>query len=163
MKKAIDFFEFYVDRTWLLFGTVLAGLLKSVLEFVEIYLFKDWQVLAFILIVIHIDTVLGLYYGIKTKQVSSKKFAAYFEKIGLYFCVLMVLHALYYFPVEGFQTLFGWFKNLSYVLIVVREAISVFEKIGKIRPGLINPNILSYLKNFDASGKYSDLQNPNPK
>ncbi len=52
------------------------------------------------------------------------------------------------------------FSAIARSLIVEREGISVLELIGEIRPGLINPNILAYLKKFDASGKLSDLQNP---
>lgn len=162
MKKLIDFFDFFAHKPMILTTTLVISFLKTLLDVVEVHLFSDWDFLISMLIMVHLDTLLGIWKSAKFKQVSSRGFAGYFEKLIMYFVFLIATHQLFSFPIEGKpNVLFGWIKNLSYTLIMVREAISLVENIGVIRPGLINPNILSYLKKFDASGKFSDLQNPN--
>ncbi|WP_428663550.1 phage holin family protein [Runella sp.] len=163
MKKLFDFFEYFASKPMILASTLLISWLKAVFDLVEIHLFNDWDVLIALLILVHLDTFLGFWNAVKTKQVSSRGFSKYFEKLVLYFSALIVIHVLYNLPsMAGAQVVLGWFKASAQSLIVVREGISVLELVGAIRPGLINPNILSYLKKFDTSGKLSDLQNPNP-
>lgn len=162
MKKLVDFCEYFAAKPMVLAVTLLVSYLKTLFDLVEVHLFNDWHVLSALLILVHIDTGLGFLNAVKTKQVSSKGFSKYFEKLVLYFAALIVIHVLYNLPsMSGAQVVLGWFKASAQSLIVVREGISVFELIGAIRPGLINPNILAYLKKFDTSGKLSDLQNPN--
>lgn len=157
-----NFFDFFGSKPLIFVVTIFLSILKTVLDFVQIYLFRDWQFLIFLLVMVHLDTILGVWKAVKFKQVSSRGFAAYFEKLGMYLIFLIASHVLYNLPIEGKpEIIFSGIKNSSYVFIIVREFISLIESIGVIRPGLINPNILSYLKKFDASGKFSDLQTPN--
>ena len=50
---------------------------------------------------------------------------------------------------------FGWFDDLAYSAIVVREAISIIENIGAINNNLLPPWILKRLRQFDSTGKYT--------
>lgn len=161
MKKLFDFVDYFASKPMILAITLVISFLKNVMDLVEVHLFNDWQVLIALLILVHLDTVLGFLNAVKSKQVSSKAFSKYFEKLVLYFSALVVIHVLYNLPsMAAIRPILGGFKATAQSLIVVREGISVLELIGAIRPGLINPNILGYLKKFDTSGKLTDLQTP---
>lgn len=154
----IDFFSFYTHKPLLLWGT---GVLTAVKFVVEKYLFADWQFLWFLFVLILLDTILGLWKSWKYQNLSSRGFAGFFEKVALYASFLILVHVLMTFTVEGKPLrVFGWINNVFYSAIVVREAISVIENIGAIKPDLIPSWILAYLKKFDSSGKLADLKNP---
>lgn len=156
-----DFMGFLCEKPLLLFATIFLSFLKTALELVEIYLFKDWMYLGFVLILIHLDTILGFWKNAKAHNLSSRGFADYFEKIGLYGAILIMLHVLNAVPIGGQAgyVAFKWFKNAFYFAIMVRESISILENIGSIRIGFVPAWILTYLKKYDASGKLIDLQN----
>lgn len=155
-----DFFEYYSHNPTLLLLTGVLGFLKLI---VEKYLFNDWQFLSALFVLVMLDTALGVWKNLKTKSLSSRGFAGFFEKMGLYASFLIVTHVLITFTVNGKEVgVFAWIDNVFYSAIMVREAISILENIGTIKPDLIPAWILAYLKKFDASGKLSDLQNPEP-
>ncbi|WP_273210806.1 phage holin family protein [Runella zeae] len=162
MKKMIDFADFLWHKPVLMITTILLSIVKTVLDFVEIYLFNDWPFLWSLLVLVHVDTVLGFWKSAKNRTVSSRGFAGYFEKLGSYAAFLILTHVLITFPIEGTPTkIFAWINNVFYSAIMVREAISIVENIGAIKEGIIPTWILAYLKKYDASGKLEDLKNPN--
>lgn len=159
MKKAIEFFDYYQHKPMILLTASVLGFLKLI---VEKYLFNDWQFLYALFVLVLLDTSLGIWRNLKTKTLSSRGFAGFFEKLGLYASFLIVTHVLITFTVSGKSIgVFAWIDSVFYSAIMVREAISILENIGAIKPDLIPAWILAYLKKFDASGKLSDLQNPN--
>ena len=153
-----DFFEYYQHKPTLILLASVLGFLKLI---VEKYLFNDWQFLSALFVLVLPDTFLGIWKNLKNKSLSSRDFAGFFEKIGLYASFLILTHVLLTFTVSGKEIgVFAWIDNVFYSAIMVREAISILENIGAIKPDLVPAWILAYLKKFDASGKLSDLQNP---
>ena len=67
-----DFMGFLCEKPLLLFATIFLSFLKTALELVEIYLFKDWMYLGFVLILIHLDTILGFWKNAKAHNLSSR-------------------------------------------------------------------------------------------
>lgn len=130
-----------------------------ILHLFEKYLFSDWQFLVFLMVLIGIDTATGFWKHWKLNSVSSKGFAAFFQKVIVYAVFLILTHGLKNFTVAGaVNGLFSWVDNLFYAAIMVREAISIIENLGVIRPGLLPNWILAKLKSFDETGKTQDLQ-----
>ena len=153
-----DFLEFFNAKPAMIWSAAILAFLKAV---VEKYLFSDWQFLYFLLVIIFLDTALGVWKNLKTKTLSSRGFAGFFEKITLYAVFLIVTHVLVSFKIADSQLpVFAWIDDVFYSAIIVREIISVIENIGAIKPDLIPAWILAYLKKFDTSGKLTDLQNP---
>lgn len=127
--------------------------LIPVFNILEKYIFKDWEFLAFLIVLIMVDTALGIYKHWKMKTVSSKGFSQLFEKILIYTAALVVTHVMTNFMVSGEpNALFGWVDRLIYGAIMVREAISIFENIGAINSRLLPIWILKRLKQFDETG-----------
>ncbi len=162
MRKMFDFFDYYAHKPTLIFAMALTGLLKTVLDIVNVYLFSDWEFMISLLIITHIDTVLGVWLAVRNQQVSSRGFAGYFEKHIIYALFLIMCHVLTHLKIDGREVaFFQWVNNMFYVAILVREAISILEKVGAIKPNLIPNWILAYLKRFDASGRIQDLNPTN--
>jgi toxin secretion/phage lysis holin len=142
------------DKYFLTVSAAFAGM-KAV---ADIYIFSDWQFVLFLLTMIIVDTALGTYNAWKKKNLESKAWARFFEKILLYGCVLVMSHVLIKFTIGGAATgLFDWVDDVLYCAIMVRESISILENVGEIRPNLLSKSILSRLKKFDESGEFKDL------
>ena len=124
----------------------------------DTYIFSDWQFVFFLLCIVGADTVLGTYKAWKSKTIESRAWARLFEKLLLYAGVLVMSHVLIRFPISGQATgFFDWVDDVLYCMIMVREAISILENVGEIRPDLLSKAILSRLKKFDETGAFKDL------
>lgn len=126
----------------------------------EHYLFNDWEFLAFLCILITLDTVTGVWKAIKHGQIQSRAFGRFFEKIAVYMIALITIHVMTQFPKSDVtKGIFSWFEHLGYAAFMVREGISIFENVASIRPQLIPPFILKRLKNFDETGNFTPDSN----
>lgn len=142
------------DKYFFMISATFAGI-KAV---ADTYIFSDWQFVLFLLIMIVVDTALGTYKAWKKKTLESRAYARLFEKILLYGCVLVMSHVLIRFPISGTATgLFDWADDVLYCAIMVREAISIVENVGEIKPDLLPKWVLGRLKKFDESGQFKDL------
>lgn len=154
MKTLNSMFANISDKHFLTMSAAFAGF-KTVLD---TYIFSDWQFLIFLIGIVVVDTLLGTYNAWKKKTLESRAYARLFEKILLYGGVLVMSHILIRFPVSGKPTgLFDWVDDVLYCGMMVREAISILENVGEIRPSLLSKSILSRLKKFDETGAFKDL------
>lgn len=127
----------------------------------EKYVFNDWQFLIALVVVVAVDTLLGLVYHFKSGTISNEGFSKLFIKFILYSCVLILSHVLVSFKINGSENVFfNWVDDALYSAIMLREAISILEKTARISPGLLPKWILKRLKQFDESGNIQDLTNP---
>lgn len=145
----------------MVFGWTLAPLI----EFVNKYVFDDWEYLKFLFVIVMVDTCLGFYKAIMKREVSSRGFAMVFNKVTIYSCTLIATSVLVRFTVEGaVQTAFGWFDSVVFSAIIVRETISIFENTAEIDPKLLPRQLLRYLKAFDKyTGRPIDHNQNNTK
>jgi phage-related holin len=128
--------------------------------FVETYLFSDWQFLRFLGVLIALDTGLGMAMSWRTRRISSNRFARLFQKSIVYLTLLVLVHVLCHFTVEGQRNqLFDWFSSFVYAAIMVREGISILEHLASLNPKLLPPWILQRLLELDKHGNYT---NPKP-
>lgn len=135
---------------------ILGWTLSPITNFINKYIFSDWEFLKFLFVICSVDTMLGFFKAMKHKEVSSKGFGMIFKKIIVYSSALIVTHVLMNFTINNKgQILFGWIDSMIFSAIVVREAISIFENIAAIDDSLIPNSILKYLKQFDSkTGKF---------
>jgi len=131
--------------------------LATLMSFVEKYLFSDWTFLQFLTILIILDTFLGLVKNWKRGTISSKGFGDLFYKLLVYASVLITAHVIMYFTVNGQHVSIkgsSFFDDILMSGMILRESISIFENIAKIRPNLLPKFILKKLHDFDSeSGK----------
>lgn len=154
MKIAVKLINVVTDPTLLIWAVSL-GTIKSI---VEKYIFSDWEFLMFLVVLVACDTILGFYKAWKSKTIESKAWGQVIEKFLLYSMVLIVANVLTKFTVNGdTSSIFNWIDDVFFGALLVREAISILENIGEIKPDFLPAWILKRLKKFDDSGKVKDL------
>lgn len=135
---------FLLAFTW----SAIAGLFNT-------YIFNDWSFLVYLVIMIIIDTILGVWKAFKYGNLSSARFGGLVIKSVLYAIFLVVIHNLTNFSTNDVtKSIFMWVEELCYAALLVREAISIIENIGAIKPDLLPVWILKRLKSFDKNGKF---------
>jgi toxin secretion/phage lysis holin len=132
------------------------------LHLIETYLFADWQFLKFLLVLIGLDTFLGMAWAWKKGVVSSRTFSRLLTKLLAYMGFLVLIHVLCHFTIEGVRSsLFAWLSSMAYGAILVREGISILENLVRLSPGTLPTWIVSRLKALDEQGKITDENTPN--
>lgn len=135
--------------------TLIGGLITApIVELFEKYVFNDWQFAIYLSILIVVDTFLGVWKSWKMRNISSTGFARLFTKVIIYFFFLVVTHVATHFQDGVANEIFAWFDTIAYSAIVVREIISIIEKMGAISPNLIPKWLLAKLQQFDNTGKF---------
>ena len=123
--------------------------LSFISDFVDKYIFNDWQFVISLVIVLAIDTVLGVLISIRNRTFSSQGFGKFFEKVLIYMSVLILTHVLGHYRIDGIENhVFNWFDHFTYSAIMIREAISILENVSKLKPDLVPGWVLKKLKSF---------------
>ena len=93
------------DKHFITVSAAIAGF-KAV---IDNYIFSDWQFAIFLVTMVAVDTILGVYKAWKSKSLESRAYSRVIEKILLYGAVLIMASVLIRFPVSGKVTgLFDW-------------------------------------------------------
>lgn len=142
----------------------IAGIVSApVLELFEKYLFGDWDFFKFFFPLVVIDTFCGVLKNWKYGTLSSKAWEKVLWKLLTYGIILILAHIITHFTVEGKVVIvFSYFDEAIYSALVVKESISILENVGAINPNLVPKWLLQRLKQFDTSGKFSDLTDGEP-
>jgi phage-related holin len=128
-------------------------------QFVETYVFADWKFLTFLGILLLIDTFLSIVKNWDTKKSVRKITILLFHKLIIYTCFLVLVHIIAHYTIEGKPNeFFGWFDNVAYSALIIRQSIFVLENMAAIQPNLIPAWILKRLKQYDKDGAFE----PNP-
>lgn len=134
----------------ILAGISLSGIMKFVESFTNKYIFTDWQFLIWLFILIFLDTFTGAWSAIVKKEFGNEGWFKVVKKIILYGICLIVTHDLTSFTVAGKSMLvFSWLDDAIYSTLIIREAISIFEHIAIIAPGIFPAWILERLKKIE--------------
>lgn len=151
MRKTLDKVINYVASFF--YPLLLAIPTSPIVDWTEKYIFKDWEFVKYLIVLIVIDTAMSWTYHIIHKDFSSKGFGMIFIKLLIYASLLIVAHVLGSYTIDGQQSnTFTWFRSLMCTALLVREAISIIENVGKINPELVPLWVRKYLKDFDENG-----------
>ena len=119
----------------------------TIIHLVETYLFSDFEFLIWLFILVVLDTVTGMVLAWREKGFSSFGFGKVIVKVLLYCIALVVVNVLQNFTIDGRPVaVFDWIDYFLLTAMVLREAISIFENIAHIQPGLLPGWILVHLK-----------------
>lgn len=114
-----------------------AGIMTNVLNALQQYIetrLLDHNMVITIMLIIMIDTILGIFIAYKTKSLSSSGFAKMFTKVSVYMLVLTATHlAATGIPNNIFL---NSFDSYVYSIVCARELLSIFEKSAIL--GVIN-------------------------
>lgn len=115
------------------------------------YVFSDWEFLKWLVILIVLDTLLGFVQHWIQHDLSSKAYGMIGRKLIGYSAVLIMANVVSHFTVYGeTQTTLQWFANFCCTALIIREALSIVEKIEAIIPGFFPNYIIKRLKGFDS-------------
>lgn len=160
MKEKLKQLRSYMTSYyWPLF---LATPLAPIVDLFEKYVFSDWEFVRFLIILIAIDTLLSWgYHLFIERDFSSKGFSQIFMKLIVYSILLILAHVMSSYRVNGEpSTTLIWMRSLICTALIIRESISIVEKLVKLNPKLVPSFILKYLKEFDKNGF---IENPPKK
>lgn len=122
-------------------------------QFIEKYIFRDWEFLKYLMILIVVDTLVSGAYHLKNKDLSSKGFSMIMTKLIVYSAILIVSHVIGNFTVEGGNVeVYTWFRAVACNALIIRESLSIVENAGKLSPSLVPQRIRKYLSDFDEFG-----------
>jgi phage-related holin len=133
----------------------------TVLQFVRLYVYSDWEFLIYLFMLIMLDTLCGVVLAVKRGKFHSERLGKLFLKLGLYCIVLIAVHVIINFKVNGAHPPFlGWFDDFVFSAMIAREGVSIFEKIALLYPGLFPKWLLKKLEYFDNTGNIPTNDQP---
>lgn len=107
----------------------------------------SWNLFTGVVVLLMIDTVLGMWKHWKLKTLSSNGFSKLFGKVIIYWAFFKMA------DVVARVQMLGWTGDFMVSALLIREAISITENMAILRPELIPSWILKRLKDFDEDGK----------
>lgn len=120
----------------------------------ETYFFNDWEFLKFLLVAILVDSIWGFGLAWKSRTVSLEGFQKSGKKLAEYGTLLVLGHILLNARSGGEpMAVLSYFTTTIHGYLLVRESISILEKIAQISPKLVPDWILERLKVYRDSGK----------
>lgn len=133
---------------------LMSAVWSTIAALVDTYMFSEWDFLPYLVVLVIVDTLTGVWKSLLQRNFNSYTFGAFITKAVLYAVYMVVLHGLTNFSDrKAVVALFEWVQELGYAALIVRESISIIENLGAIKPGLVPRWILKRLKNFDETGK----------
>lgn len=144
------------QRNW---DSIKAATVASPLFYIiETYFFDDWEFLKFLLVAMLIDWIWGFALAWKARAVSQEGFQKFGKKLAEYGTLLILGHIMLNARSGGDPiTVFGYLTTTIHGYLLVREAISILEKIARVSPSLVPKWLLDKLK------VYRDTGNVNPQ
>ena len=136
--------------------TVLVSVpLTGIVEFIDKYIYSDWEFAKSICIMVVIDTTLSIVKHIIHKDASSDSFFRGFsKKIFIYLMMMLTANVMCSYTVQGEKIgTTEWIGTYLCVAMMVREVISIIENSNAIVPWLPK-SILKRLRDFNEDGEY---------
>lgn len=129
--------------------------ITGIVEFVDAYIYNDWEFARFLVTLIIVDTVLSVIKHLLHKDASSEDFwKGTSKKVFVYMVLLIVANVMSNFNVNGHHvSATAWMGDYLCVAMLVREAISIIENSNAIYPWL-PVKVLKRLKDFGEDGEY---------
>jgi len=112
-------------------NTPIPYMVGNCVYYIRTFVFEDWVFAGHLLVIISLDTILGVWAALKKKNFSSVGFGRLFPKLLIYLVLLIATHnATFFFKSQGADFLIKMLDSTVYAAIVVREYISLLEKIA---------------------------------
>lgn len=132
---------------------IIAIPIAPIMDWIEKYLWNDWEFLNWLVIFIVIDTMTSIWYHFKKKDLSSNGFARLPIKLIVYSILLIIGNVMCSFTIQGnSQDQFTLFRTLVCQALMIREAFSIIENLAKVHPNFIPERIRKFLKDWDENG-----------
>ncbi|MFW5659246.1 MAG: phage holin family protein [Bacteroidota bacterium] len=153
----VQFWEQLPELKTVLVYVFIGWMLAPVVQFVERFLWSDWEFAAFLGILIILDTLTGLIAAWQTRSVSSRKLERVLIKVTAYAVLLITMHVLSHHTIAGkpntiLAAIVPYFDALIYAAILFREALSINENLAALGHPILPPFIIRRLERFQENG-----------
>lgn len=119
-------------------------------DWIEKYLWNDWEFLNWLVIFIIIDTVTSIWYHFKKRDLSSNGFARLPIKLIVYSILLICANIMCNFKIQGSaQEQYTLFRTVVCNALMIRELFSIFENLTKMYPEYVSPKIRKFMEKYN--------------
>lgn len=123
---------------------------------IETYFFDDWEFLKYLVVAMVIDWAWGFALAWKTRTISQEGFGKFGKKLAEYGTLLILGHIMLHARSGGEPiTVFSYLTTTMHGYLLVREAISILEKIARVSPNFVPKWLLEKLKVYRDTGTIS--------
>lgn len=153
MYKYIKKMQNYLASFYL--PVILSIPIAPILGWFEKYVFGDWEFLKFLVVLMIVDTLLGLIIHTKKRDLSVQGFEKIIIKVICYGAALIVAHNLSSYRVLG-EVIegFNWFRTTICSSLIIRESLSILNGIQNLYPNILPARVRKYLKYYDDKGEF---------
>lgn len=143
------------------FDAIKLAIASSPIVFiVETYFFDDWEFLKYLIVAMLIDWMWGFALAWKTATISQEGFRKFGKKLAEYATLLILGHVMLRARSGGDpMTIFSYLTTTMHGYLLVREAISILEKIARVSPNLVPKWLLDKLKVYRDTGNVDNPEN----
>jgi phage-related holin len=122
------------------------------------YVLSDWNYVGYLITLIVLDTLTGLYAAWRTSWIVSFRLRAICEKIWYYFVALVVVHVVSAHQVDGeinkfFELAVPMFKGFMYFALIFAEVLSIDENADKVGRAFLPKALRKKIKTIKETGE----------
>lgn len=144
---------------------LFAAMITPLIAIFEKYIFSDWQFVAFMAVLIAVDTITGVWYAFEKGDFSSNRLGGLIRKIILYVLALVSVHAATSFTVDGHENMLMEIVGIAldsviYSCFMIRELLSITENLGKLGFVFLPPWVMKRFRDFNEHGIYAPAPAP---
>ena len=126
-------------------------------QIIEKYIFNDWDMLGYVIVLLAVDTVSGVIKHWNNNNLSPEGFRKFFIKVTVAFSALITSHVMHSIALErGSESVGNHLDTLIYSGIGVWIGLSIGQNFYDLTNGKFPPRFLMrHLKFFEKTGKIS--------
>lgn len=134
---------------------IWTALTTTVLTWIEQYVYRDWEFLKFLLVLMVLDLLTGVLNAfLKKEAVTSFGFRKTVLKAVQYGVFLIVMHVLSSFTINGeTQSIYHWVTQGAYIFLLGIEGKSILENIAKLNSSFDLSEYLERIKSVFTKKK----------
>lgn len=123
--------------------------------FFEVYVFQDWGFVRYLIIMVILDTILGIRRAVIQKTFHWKYLYGLKDKLIVYTSILVLVHVMTSFTVDD-QTVtwFIWLRISVFSGLMAKESFSILKNIAATNKSLVPAWLLKKFEEWDKTGKF---------
>jgi hypothetical protein len=121
----------------------------------EKYIFQDWGFIAYLVVPIILDTLIGTYRAHKQGKFKWGNFGKIIDKLITYTTILILVHVMTSFTIgDTTITVFKWMRVTVFSALMAKEGYSILRNLAAMNKGYVPYWLLKKMEQFDKTGKF---------
>lgn len=157
LSGLIKWWDTLPDLHTLIMYSLFGWMMAPILQFVERFLWSDWEFMGFLVVLIFLDAITSAIIEYKNKKLSSIFFQDLILKAFAYSVVLITIHVISNHTVKGnpnsiLASVLPFLDAVIYAAILIKEALSINENLTHLGFPLLPKFFVRKLKQFSDKG-----------